>query len=269
MNGLHHANTPREFSHAAIRGNEPHGTVGGEIMNSQSWAIVFDLDDTLYLERDYARSGFAAVGEYVKTSAGLTDFADRCWNCFSRGAYESLFQEALAEYRITFDAGFVRELTRVYRQHEPTIALADDAAAWLDAHRGQYRLGLISDGPLESQERKLAALNLNAEMEAVVLTDRWGRRYWKPHPRAFETVSEKLGVTPGHCVYVADNPQKDFAAPLELGWRTVRVRRPLGLCSGVDVPTGMTAEAEIASLEELDVVLEQWQERAAPFRAVA
>lgn len=236
-------------------------------MSTRSWAIVFDLDDTLYLERDYARTGFATVGEYVKTTAGLTDFADRCWNCFPRGTNESLFEEALAGYRIAFDAGYVRELVRVYRQHDPAIRLADDAAAWLAAHRGQYRVGLISDGPLECQERKIAALDLNSEMEVIVLTDRWGRRYWTPHPRAFEFVSEKLGVRSSQCVYVANNPQKDFAAPLELGWRTIRIRRPLGLHSGLDVPAGMTAEAEIASLDELDVVLERWQEQQNGLRA--
>lgn len=237
--------------------------------SSQSWAIVFDLDDTLYLQRDYARSGFAAVGEYVKTSAGLTDFADRCWNCFLHGAHESLFEEALAGYRIEFDASYVRELVRAYRKHDPTIALADDAATWLDNHRGQYRIGLISDGPLESQERKIAALKLGSELDLVVLTERWGRRFRKPHPRAFELVSEKLGVHPSQCVYIANNPQKDFAAPLELGWRTVRVRRPLGLYSNFDVPAGMTAEAEIASLNELNAVLESWQDRTTSIRAVA
>jgi putative hydrolase of the HAD superfamily len=236
-------------------------------MIASSWAIVFDLDDTLYLERDYARSGFVAVGDYVKKSAGLTDFADRCWNCFQQGTRGSIFDEALAGYRIAIDPGFVRELVRVYRQHEPTIALADDAAAWFDTHRGQHRIGLISDGPLICQERKFAALQLDRSVEAAVLTDRWGRFFWKPHPRAFETISEKLNSPPGNCVYVADNPQKDFTAPLELGWRTIRIRRPLGLHAGVDVPAGMAAEVEITSLDELDSILEAWQEQQALVRA--
>ena len=30
-------------------------------------------------------------------------------------------------------------------------------------------------------------------------------------------------------VYVADDPLKDFAAPRQLGWLTIRVRRPGGL----------------------------------------
>jgi hypothetical protein len=39
--------------------------------------IVFDLDDTLYLERNYVHSGFRALGEWAKTSLGVPDFADR------------------------------------------------------------------------------------------------------------------------------------------------------------------------------------------------
>jgi putative hydrolase of the HAD superfamily len=236
-------------------------------MNAGPWAIVFDLDDTLYLERDYARSGFIAVGDYVKKTAGLTDFADRCWTCFQQGTRGSIFDEALAGYRIAIEPSYVRELVRVYRQHEPTITLADDAAAWFDAHRGRQRVGLISDGPLICQERKFAALQLDESVQAAVLTDRWGRLYWKPHPRAFETISETLNTRPRDCVYVADNPQKDFAAPLELGWRTIRIRRPLGLHADVDVPAGMTAEVEITSLAELDSILESWQEQQAIGRA--
>ena len=35
-----------------------------------SWVVTFDLDDTLYLERDFVRSGFAAVGAWLATERG-------------------------------------------------------------------------------------------------------------------------------------------------------------------------------------------------------
>ncbi len=39
-------------------------------------AAIFDLDDTLYLERQYVRSGYAAVAEYLQSKMGTgTDSA--------------------------------------------------------------------------------------------------------------------------------------------------------------------------------------------------
>ena len=35
-------------------------------------AVVFDIDDTLYLERDYVRSGFTAAGAWARTELGLS-----------------------------------------------------------------------------------------------------------------------------------------------------------------------------------------------------
>jgi hypothetical protein len=33
-------------------------------------AVVFDIDDTLYLERDYVRSGFGVVSRAIAPDAG-------------------------------------------------------------------------------------------------------------------------------------------------------------------------------------------------------
>ena len=49
--------------------------------------------------------------------------------------------------------------------------------------------------------------------------------------------------------YVADNPQKDFAAPLQLGWLTVRIRRPGSLHEGVI--SGSDVQAELITLDGL------------------
>jgi FMN phosphatase YigB (HAD superfamily) len=43
------------------------------------------------------------------------------------------------------------------------------------------------------------------------------------------TVRDQMGVSRGECMYVADNPWKDFASPADLGWITVRIRREHGL----------------------------------------
>ena len=49
--------------------------------------VAFDLDDTLYLERDYVRSGFRAVAEYAVRGADVSaeDAFTFLWHDFLAG----------------------------------------------------------------------------------------------------------------------------------------------------------------------------------------
>ena len=57
-------------------------------------------------------------------------------------------------------------------------------------------------------------------------------------------------------LYVADNPVKDFAAPRQLGWVTVRVRRPCGLQYAVE-NAEVTPDCEMADCPRLPEVVAQ------------
>jgi len=114
-------------------------------------------------------------------------------------------------------------------------------------------LALVSDGSLEAQRRKVEALDLARRFDPILLTDAWGRAFWKPHPRAFEAVQARLALEPGALVYIANNPAKDFQAPRALGWRTVRVHLPgqLPVLAG-----GMEAEVQVQGVAALARLLE-------------
>src|SRR5687767_11665642 len=85
--------------------------------------VVFDIDDTLYLERDYVRSGFRAVGEWARARLGISDFAERSWRLFEAGVRGSIFDDALTESGVQPDHALVRALVDVYRTHEPAIEM--------------------------------------------------------------------------------------------------------------------------------------------------
>lgn len=102
--------------------------------------------------------------------------------------------------------------------------MADVLEQW---RRQGHTLSLVSDGALASQRAKVQALQLEEWFEGpIVLTDTWGRSFWKPHHRAFEYVRDHLGLPADRMVYIADNPHKDFVAPRALEWRTIRLRLP-------------------------------------------
>lgn len=211
--------------------------------------VVFDIDDTLYLERDYARSGFRAVGRHVEEVYGRPGFAEACLRHFESGARGDLFDRALEELGLPRGPNAVGELVDVYRAHAPEIELLPDAREVLSALHGARDLAVISDGPLQSQQRKADALGLSGWASLVVLTDAWGREYWKPNERAFAAVEAHFGVRGADCVYVADNPEKDFLGPRARGWVTIRVRRSGGLHAGVEASGA--ADRELACLREI------------------
>jgi len=216
-------------------------------------AVVLDIDDTLYLERDYVRSGFEAVGRWAQRELGVDDFADRAWAAFESGSRNTIFDEVLTACGAPTNDATITELVARYRTHPPSIVLAADAEAGLDRWHRVAALAAITDGPLSSQQAKARALGLDRWTSTVVFTASLGPGKGKPDPAAFELVQEELGVDGKSCVYVADNPAKDFVGPKALGWRTVRVRRRLSL--HVDVESGDDVDHEITTLEQLDAVL--------------
>jgi glycosyltransferase involved in cell wall biosynthesis/FMN phosphatase YigB (HAD superfamily) len=215
--------------------------------------VVLDIDDTLYLERDYVRSGFDAVGAWARTELGVDDLGERAWAAFESGVRRTIFDDALAGAGVEATPDLVPRLVEVYRAHAPAIEMLADARAWLDALAPHVAVAVVTDGPLASQRAKAEALVLTQWADLVVFTESLGPGKGKPHPAAFEQLERELGLGGDRCAYVADNPAKDFVAPHRLGWRTVRVRRPGGLHA--EVPSGDDVDVEIASLDQLDGAL--------------
>lgn len=189
--------------------------------------VVFDIDDTLYLEREYVRSGFEAIDGWAVRWLSVNGFGECCWNRFLAGQRGSIFDCALRHYGLHPSPELIAALVQLYRSHRPSITLCPDAAETLKKLARTARLAVVSDGPLMSQSRKVEALGIESFAKPIVLTELLGAAYSKPHPRPFEYVMKSVKAK--SYVYVGDNPLKDFAAPNKLGWMTIRVRRPGGL----------------------------------------
>lgn len=214
--------------------------------------VVFDLDDTLYPEIDFVRSGFRAVAGQFRAALGPADAAvDRMWETFSHGDRTRVFDAVCAERGRGDDRALVAEMVRTYRGHVPSIRLHEDAARLLARLSGRMLLGVVSDGPLETQQNKIDALGLAPRVHAVELTNLYGRAFWKPHPRAFEQIARRLGCPHGELAYVADNAEKDFVAPNGLGWTTIQVRRADGVYRDRMAAPGGAPHHVVESLDEL------------------
>jgi putative hydrolase of the HAD superfamily len=216
--------------------------------------LVFDLDDTLYLERDFAFSGYAYLDGWVLQHRSVAGFGQRCRVHFEAGERRRIFDAACADLGIRATEELIQALVVAYRNHPPRIALCPDAADYLDRYAGIVPLGLISDGPAQMQLGKLSALGLAERFDHKCLTGNWPLGQGKPHPRAFIEMEARAaaGTFP---VYVADNPKKDFITPKARSWRTVQIVRPGAVHDPEPPDPRHAADWRIESLDELDAII--------------
>lgn len=216
-------------------------------------AVVFDLDDTLFPERTYAFSGFAAVARKFAAQLGdVLTTMKAMERLFDTEHRPRVFNALLDERGIPESPDLIRSMIDAYRQHRPVISLYPDADAALDRLVSDCALGIITDGPAVQQSAKLDALALRDRVDVVILTEELGQGCCKPSPAAFELMATTLEADHEDCVYVADNPTKDFVAPNALGWTTIRVVRQEGIYKDAPTATGGEARQVIDSLEILD-----------------
>ncbi|HSW46824.1 MAG TPA: HAD family hydrolase [Phycisphaerae bacterium] len=216
--------------------------------------VALDLDDTLYPERSFAYSGFEAVGAWLQEHDSRPfDPAQRLKELFQTPHRPRAFNQLLSEMGIDPAEELVVGMVDLYRRHRPRISLFDDAVRALNRWAGLFRLALVTDGPLISQQNKVAALGLSQWFDEILLTDTWGPAFWKPHPRAFELLENTFCFTGAACVYVGDNAGKDFLAPRRLGWQTVQVCRPDGIHAHVPPPPRGEPTWRVATLDEINI----------------
>lgn len=219
-------------------------------------AVVFDMDDTLFAEKEYVLSGFAAVDEYLREQRAVGGFFAAACALFESDDKSLIFNRTLTQLGEAAEEQLIQTLIECYRNHVPQICLSDDAARVLKQLQGRVKLGLISDGYTCAQRRKVEALALEGFFDSIVLTDEWGRDCWKPSPFPYELTCGRLGVAPGECVYIADNPLKDFIAANRLGWTTVQVLRNGGIYGKHAATSEYQADYLIGNLDQLAEITE-------------
>lgn len=190
-------------------------------------AIGFDLDDTLYEHVQYVKGAYWDVALAAERLAGVPAeaffrriYADwqkltsRCNHIFADGlvAYD-VYSPVLEQY-----------LVEVYRAHHPTLRPYPGVMRGLmGLKRVGFLLGLLTDGQVQVQRRKLKALGLEKLFDAGMYTGSLGRAFYKPHQTGFLQLANELGVKPAAMAYVGDNPLTDFESPKRMGMHTIRV----------------------------------------------
>lgn len=190
--------------------------------NSKIRGVIFDLDDTLYDEKDYVRSGYRAVAKLL----GDEDCENLLWEYFEAGL------PAIDEYLTRTGAKERKaECLKAYREHRPEIALREGARELIATLKSRgIKVGIITDGRPNGQRAKLDALGLWELVDDVIITDELGgKEFRKPCDIAFRIMQRKWKMPFGQMMYIGDNAAKDFAAPKQLGMQYLCYRNPNGI----------------------------------------
>lgn len=109
--------------------------------------IIFDMDDTLYPEKEFVESGFLAVDSFLKSELSVHNFFEKAWDAFNSGKRKNIFNKVLKDVYFEKEEDFlIDKLVQIYRSHLPSIKLFNDAEWALKHYSKIAPLALLSDG---------------------------------------------------------------------------------------------------------------------------
>ena len=209
-------------------------------------AIIFDLGGTLWHwpDKDPAREGIWFWGRsydhctgLLPVSSGISRVGREAFAAAMVAAEEDYRQRARAEARSsTPDLIAADGLRRLgIRPHPQEVSVALEgygraAVGWAtpfpDAVPTLFRLrdagygiGVLSNTWWSAArlDADLGRLGLAGPVDVALYTS--GLRQTKPHPTVFLEAAERLGVLPGRCVMVGDDPLCDVSGALAAGMK--------------------------------------------------
>lgn len=190
--------------------------------------VLYDLDNTLYDERQYFLSAYSAISDYIAKSYGVEtpkiyDVMVGLLN--EKGSlYPYLFNDTLTKLGLSYDLKYIKRLVSIFHSVEPNILLYEDAKfAIEELKKRNYKLGLITNGNIKSQRAKVKRLGVTSYFDKIVYCDQ--SKSEKPSSEPYKTMLRSLNLGADEVVYVGDNPYVDFYGAKQLGLKTIRLLR--------------------------------------------
>lgn len=180
--------------------------------------LIFDLDDTLYPEINFLRSGYKEVGRFLHLYL-QKDISEEMFIRYISG--KNVFEWIIQEYKQQVPELSIQFLLALYREHYPEINLSDEVKLFLEKLRSfNTSVGCITDGRSITQRNKIAALGLTNFFNEVIISEEFGSE--KPNRKNYEYFSQKY--PDAEFFFIGDNTSKDFIVPNEIGWKTICIK---------------------------------------------
>lgn len=211
--------------------------------------LVFDLDDTLYPEITYVRSGFNQVSIFLNNNFGLDKESTyfKMLDLLKKNGRGHIFNSILQIHGIHTQKNLLKCIS-IYRKHSPEINLYKDAQRCINKFK-DYKKFIITDGNIVVQRKKIISLKLTEHFEKIIPTYQYGLSFSKPSTKCFKKILNYEKIKPYDMVYIGDNPHKDFINIKKIGINTVRVKR--GAYKNIVLDNNHEADYTIKNLDQI------------------
>lgn len=194
-------------------------------------SIIFDLDDTLYFQKDQfvevvEKTGF--LTNKIKMTDLYNHFRDASEHTYRLQTQGELtleqmriirIREAYEKIGIMLTDKNAKEWQLCYEEAQKNIQLSFEIQKLLsDCKERGIQLGIITNGPSKHQRMKIAALGLKKwipENHIVVSGD---INISKPNRLIFETLQNQMLFETEETYYVGDNFDNDVIGANKVGW---------------------------------------------------
>jgi putative hydrolase of the HAD superfamily len=196
-------------------------------------AVLFDLDGTLYdrdrlvralLEEQYdafsAELAGIARGQFVSAALTMDEhgYGDKSTG-YPRLVHELGLPARLAERLVEY----------FWRRYDAFCELEDETRQTLETLKAHgLKLGIVTNGSVSMQTRKIEALGLEQWFDAIVISEAEGVR--KPEAEIFQRAVARCSVARRAAVFVGDHPQIDVEGARDAGLRAIWKAVPYWRC---------------------------------------
>ncbi len=232
--------------------------------------VLFDLDDTLFAHRAAVANGIRAhvarLGAPYETLDAETtvalwhDLEESHYHAYLAGHldYEGQRRARARDFAARHGVALDDEAASVwfasyFERYVENWALHDDALPCLDelsARITGVRFGLITNGDLAYQTRKVTAVGLSERIDRIIASGELG--VVKPDAAIFEHACDVFGIDPADAAYVGDRLRTDAVGASRAGLTGVWLNRTGVVPEPADATDAREAGViEIRSLAEL------------------
>ena len=196
-------------------------------------AVIFDLDDTLYSRYLAAKKTFPGMLRDLLFEGRSEEFIERATALMMENVaensmvHERVFEALMSAYPTDKPYDRAACLDYYYKYLPELAEPFPDTVATLEMlkERG-IKLGIITNTPTgrtASQKRKVEVLGIAKYFDEIIYSTEC--EYRKPDRRIYDMMADRLGVPSSECVFVGDDPASDITGALNADMRAVFIDR--------------------------------------------
>jgi putative hydrolase of the HAD superfamily len=184
--------------------------------------LFIDLDDTLFEEEGYVRSGFAEVAKYVSNINGYDNsiiFNHMMYQFYKYGR-TGVFNRIMSHFE--FDKPSIGDMIEIYRNHKPNIRAYDGIYTSISQIKKVFdKVFIITDGIITVQKNKVYALGLENHVDGIIYCMEYNSP--KPSPLSIQEYTRGITIDMTNSKMVGDDPYCDAGCAERFGIDMLRV----------------------------------------------